>query len=322
MTRLKTIDIEDIGKSLKTYDRDLKCRTNFNLAEIAAMACGRMDYNHKYDYKHGNKYDHQYDYKYDHKHDHEHIYKTIRSFRICVVPVNSGLGIITNFSETVCAILNHMGFPASITAAADTSGVAEAFERNADAVMMADDHRFVGLNLHNRKVADNSEATGRAFATALGLMAKRHGGTGLGGKDALIMGCGPVGASAAATLRNAGARVALYDIRREAAEQLQRTLNDRVKQSLSSDSPVSAYSPVNVEKNIEDALLRHRHIVEATPVGDTISEAFVFPDTMLAAPGVPLGLTQKARLTISDNHLIHDKLELGVAVMAVSLLAF
>ena len=49
-----------------------------------------------------------------------------------------------------------------------------------------------------------------------------------------------------------------------------------------------------------------------------------YPDEMIldqmivAAPGVPLGITKKG-CQILENRLLHDKLELGVAGMAISL---
>ena len=169
--------------------------------------------------------------------------------------------------------------------------------------MMSDDHRFVGLNLNNRRVADNSEATGRAFAAALDLMVK-----GLQGRDVLVLGCGPVGLSAARALLFFGARVTLYDRNASAAEGVKACLSSR-----------AGGGDVVLEKDPAKALAMHRLILEATPEAGTIPDGSIFPDTFVAAPGVPLGVSASGR-EILRGRLVHDKLELGVAAMAVSLL--
>jgi 3-methylornithyl-N6-L-lysine dehydrogenase len=102
--------------------------------------------------------------------------------------VTAGQGVITDFSETVCAVLKFLGFKAWVTDQPDTRGLASAFEKKADAVMMADDYKFVGINLHTREVVNNSEATSRVFVAALDLMAG-----GIKDHTVLVMGCGPVG---------------------------------------------------------------------------------------------------------------------------------
>ncbi len=55
----------------------------------------------------------------------------------------------------------------------DISGVAKSFESRADAIMMTDDQRFVGINLNNRLVVDNSEATGKGVCLCPGPYGKR-----------------------------------------------------------------------------------------------------------------------------------------------------
>ena len=92
-------------------------------------------------------------------------------------------------------ILTHIGFNAFLTQNTDASGVAEAFENSADILMMADDRRFVALAPKSCHVIDNAVATGKGFAAELDLMAG-----GLRGNKVLIIGCGPVGQSAAEAL--------------------------------------------------------------------------------------------------------------------------
>lgn len=276
MTRLKTGDIDTISSNLEEYDRELLKKTGQTLLGIACHSCGMNQ---------------------------DRVLDLMKNVTINVVPVTAGEGIITSFSETVCAILNHMNFNASVTEETDTAGVARAFENKADAIMMADDNRFVGLNLKTRSLVDNSEATGRVFAAALDLMVK-----GLKGSDVLIMGCGPVGTGAARALMELGARLALYDIRPQAAQSLKERL-----------SQYPGGNEVVLEQDLTSALSRHRHVIEATPVAGTIQENAIFENTFITAPGVPLGITPPGAEKIQDR-LVHDKLELGVASMAVSLL--
>lgn len=293
MTRLKTSDIDHIESNLHAHDAYLMERAGHTLTGIAALACGISPSNL------------------------DAFVKKFQLFRIAVVPITAGLGVITTFSESVCAILRHMGFMADVTEKKDTAGMAEAFERGFDAVMMSDDDRFVAINLRNRKVVDNSEATGRAFSTALHFMAKVQNGRGLIGEDVLVMGCGPVGGSAAETLLNVGARVSLYDINPDATQSLQLQISHRFeKKKVQSTSNLF----ITQITSLDSAIRTHRYMIEATPNANTISDTELRSDAYIAAPGVPLGLSEKGREIISEEHLIHDPLELGVAVMAASLI--
>ena len=76
---------------------------------------------------------------------------------------------------------------------------------------------------------------------------------------------------------------------------------------------------MTIEQDMEKALLNHSYIMEATPSADTIPDNLIGPHMVVAAPGVPLGISEKGCRLLADR-LIHDKLELGVAAMAVSLI--
>jgi pyrrolysine biosynthesis protein PylD len=54
-------------------------------------------------------------------------------------------------------------------------------------------------------------------------------------------------------------------------------------------------------------------------VAHVIGEEQLTPNTRMAIPGVPPGISTKS-FSILGNRVVHDKLELGVAAMAVSLL--
>ena len=222
------------------------------------------------------------------------------SFSCDVIPVTAGQGVIGDFSATVCAILQFLGFPARVSRQSDTTGIALAFEKKASAIFMADDHRFVGINLRTRLVADNSEATGGVYSAALDLIAG-----GLKGRDVLVLGCGSVGAAAVRSLLSFGAKVALHDQFYPAAASLHKKIVGKQE--------------IVIEKELNRGIGSYRYIVDATPADRIIPDNQITEDIFLAAPGVPLGISDKGS-KILNNRLIHDKLELGFAAMAVSLL--
>jgi pyrrolysine biosynthesis protein PylD len=189
--------------------------------------------------------------------------------------------------------VRHIGFNAFVTGAADVAGIAEAVEKGAQVVMMADDHRFVALNLKHGRVVDNAETTGKGFAAGLDLMAG-----GLKGRKVLVIGCGPVGQSAALAAVNRGAVVSVFDIDRQCSRRLAKKLG------------------VTVEQSLEKTLRRHQLVVEATNAANVIDETAITPGTYIAAPGMPLGLTPAAVQKIS-HRLLHDPLQTGTAVMVV-----
>ncbi len=223
------------------------------------------------------------------------------SFSFHVIPVTTGQGIISGFSETVCSILQFLGFKAEVTEDSDLTGLASAFKKGANGIMMADDHRFAGINLHTRSVADNSEATGSIYSAALDLMAG-----GIKGSKILVLGCGPVGESAVRSLLAFGARVVLYDIDVAAAGDVKEKLADQ--------------GDITIAESIQNSAAKYQYILEATPATNSIPDDLLSNNSYVVAPGVPLGLSSKG-CEILDNRLIHDKLELGVAAMAVSLLS-
>ena len=276
MTRLKTSDIREIATRLAKYDRTLKIQTGRSLTGIGCHAWGL---------------------------DEARCNAQMQDFTIHVVPITAGLGVISRFSETVCAILTFMGFDAKVSTHTDTTGIAAAFESHAHAVMMSDDNRFVGINLNTRRVVDNSESTGRVFAAALDLMAG-----GLKDHPVLIMGCGPVGKAATQRMLELNALPALYDCDAMRAQRLKETL------CREGNTP----STIAVEKDLMAALPNYRYIVEATPSANTIPEEQITPETMVATPGVPLGISPKGCQRLGKR-LVHDCLELGVAAMAMQL---
>jgi pyrrolysine biosynthesis protein PylD len=273
LTRLKSSDIISISSQLKTYNENLLLKTGRNLLGIACYSCNVEE---------------------------AVIVDLLKSFSFYVVPVTAGQGIISDFSETVCAILRFLGCEAEVATKNDAVGVAQAFAQGADAIFMADDHKFIGLNLHTRSVIDNSEATGAIYGAVLDLMTG-----GLQGHDVLVLGCGPVGEAVASKLLSFGARVILYDINIRTAQKIKTKLLAR--------------GNISVVKSINDPEIVCQYIVDATPVKNAILNDMLSDNTYIVAPGVPLGVSRKS-YTILKNRIIHDKLELGVSAMAVALL--
>lgn len=222
------------------------------------------------------------------------------SAKVGVVPMTCGKGVIAGFADTVRQIAAHIGFNAFVTRHTDAAGIAEAFENKTNILMMADDNRFVALHLNQYRVIDNAVATGKGFAAGLDLMSG-----GLKGKRCLVIGCGPVGQNAASALIQFGADVSVYDINQQkckrVAEQLNRSFN----------------TPIEVETSLEFALSRHRFLVETTNSTNVIDEKDITPETYIAAPGIPLGLSAAAYEKAMDR-LLHDPLQIGVAAMLLS----
>lgn len=271
MTRLREEDISSVTQKLKEYDEQLFYKTGTTLAGIAAYALDKKQ---------------------------EDFHSSRNAVTIAVVPISCDQGIIHGFSQTVQQIIEFMGFTAFVTASKDVGGIAEAVQRGAKVVFLADDDHFVAIHLSTGKVVDNGEATGKGYAAALALMAG-----GLMGKEVLLMGAGPVGIGAASFMTTHGAQVLVYDLNKESAENLRKIVPD-----------------THAVQNLENALCQYRLLFEATPAADSIGTQYIADDTMISAPGIPLGVNKES-LSLVSNRLIHDVLEIGVATMLFSVLA-
>lgn len=272
MTRLTRSDIEAIPLGLVDYDSHLRSITGQSLLGLGAVAA-RVD-------------------------DASVLRRAAPGVNMAVVPIRSGLGIISGFAETVCDILVYLGFDAWVTGHTDVSGFAEAVDRGARVIMAADDDRFVAFCTQQAKTVDNSRATAYGFTAGLDLMA--HG---LAGKDVLVLGCGPVGRWAAQALLKRQARVCVIDPKVDNAEEVARW----VKTELG--------GAIQMTADLEAALSNHDLIVDATNAADVIHARHVGAGTRVSAPGMPCGITYRAREKL-EGRLLHDPLQIGVATMA------
>jgi pyrrolysine biosynthesis protein PylD len=219
---------------------------------------------------------------------------TIGSHKVAVVPITSGQGVIENFAEAVEGILIHIGANAFITRDSDVAGLAEGVEKGAGIAFLADDNRFIALNFSLRKVIDNVEATAKGYVSALQAMAGD-----LRRRDVLVIGgAGRVGWNAVLALEKIRAMVAVFDLNQDRVELLVRG------------------HEITVERNLDEALSQYTIFFDASPATNIIQSKHIRPETFIAAPGIPLGLTEEAYALVKER-LIHDVLEIGVATMLV-----
>lgn len=225
---------------------------------------------------------------------------TLPRRRVAVVPITTGDGLIPGFAEALVAIAHHVGFDAEVTRSPDVGGLAEAYNSGYDIIIMADDARFVAINTKSGQVADNDRATGESFATLLDMMAG-----GVDGRPCGVIGCGPVGTHAALRLAAMGGDLTLCDTNVTRAGQLAARLWEE------------RHVQANLVPEAVDLLKECPLVVEATPSAGVIPADAIGPDTVITAPGVPLGLTPEALQRIGSR-LYHDNLPLGVATMLLA----
>lgn len=221
------------------------------------------------------------------------------SYRLAAaVPMTSGRGRIRGFAEMVTAILAHLGTPVVQPAATDVAGIAEAIAGGAEVIFFADDQIFVALDLPRKRIVENSAATARGYVTALDALAG-----GLEGKGVLVIGAaGQVGRQAVRALVGRRAKVAVYDSDRERL------------------STLCAGMAVEIRPDLEEALEQHHIYFDASPAPGIIESRHIGKDTMIAAPGIPLGVSVGAQERVAAR-LIHDPLQIGVATMLAEALA-
>ena len=203
---------------------------------------------------------------------------------VTAVPVTAGLGVIGQFAQSVAAIVRTAGFNCTVTEKSDVDGIYEAYSAGADLIFIADDDRFLAINTNANKIGENNLATAAGFVAALeAMMAKR----GVAMKDApvLILGYGPVGRQAEEILLAKGARVTVFD-----------------------------KDPFQGKPNRPQDIIHFPYIIEATPQPAWIHKEMLSPNSLIAAPGIPLGLDAETA-ELFKNQLVHDMLDIGTATM-------
>ncbi|MDR1159222.1 MAG: 3-methylornithyl-N6-L-lysine dehydrogenase PylD [Syntrophomonadaceae bacterium] len=209
--------------------------------------------------------------------------------RTAVVPVTSGMGIIGGFSQTVSLILEHCRAKAFVTDAPDVAGLQEAYKKGAEIIFLADDFICAAFSAEKRIFSDNGYATGVGFAAALEIMMDKTSN-----ETVLILGAGPVGLAAAAYLSKAGFDITIHDI----DEKKLRRAADKI-------AGIKAIENIGPLKN-------YLYIIDATTSAEFIKREDVTEATKIAAPGMPLGVTEEA---LKIACVFHNPLELGIMTM-------
>lgn len=264
MTRLSSEMISGMNETIAAYDLALVQKTGLTLRQIAARTAGLSE---------------------------EMLCQTFSAECVAVIPVTAGQGVIGGFTQAVGSIIEHLGCPCFITVNSDAAGLAEGIEKGATLVFLADDNRFIAINIPKKRVIDNAEATGWSYAYALEACAG-----GLKDRDVLLIGAGSLGKNALCALDSLGAKVGVFDIDGSKVQPL-----------------IDKYG-IKREENLSDALDRYTLLFDASPAPDIIHTEHIKPETTIAACGIPIGLSDEARLLVEDR-LIHDPLQLGTAAM-------
>lgn len=264
MTRLSSNLISGMNETIDAYDIELVQKIGLTLRQISARTAGISE---------------------------EALCTAFETESVAVIPVTSGQGVIKGFTQAVRAIIHHLGCPSFITGSCDAAGLAEGIEQGASILFLADDIRFIAINLSYKRVIDNDLATGWSYAYALDACVG-----GLQGKSVLLIGAGRVGKNALCALDRLGAKVGVFDIDGSKVQSL-----------------VEKYS-IKREENLSDALDRYTLLFDASPAPDIIHPEHIKMETTIAACGIPLGLSNEARILV-EGRLIHDPLQLGTSAM-------
>jgi pyrrolysine biosynthesis protein PylD len=263
MTRLTADDVRELTERLTAFENDLREVAGMGLRELAMATVAEPA-----------------------------PCVPLHGARVAAVPVTSGQGVITGFTDCVAAILRHLDCEAWVTGQPDVRGIQDAVTGRADVIFLADDYRFVALDVRNGRCIDDDPATADGYVTALDAAAG-----GLFGRPVLLLGLGPVGRAAARRLVRRGAKVEVVEPN-EARLQAALEIGLHVR-------PVA----------LEEGLARCDLIFDATPAPDIIDAGDVTERTIAAVPGIPSGFTLAAQQKLGVRH-IHEPLAVGVAVMA------
>lgn len=219
----------------------------------------------------------------------------LEEFTVGVVPITSGMGVITRFSESVADICRSLGMEAFVTKTYDVTGLAEAVTQVPDIIFLADDYEFIAYNTKSRRYSNNSFCTAAGYVSVLNGAAK-----GLIGKKVLVVGAGRVGSRAANLLLARGAKVEITDVDLDKAYNVAR------------DNPGA-----EVIEDVNKAIASNDLILNASPAH--IDSKYIREGAIISSPGVPHTFDDEAKAKAT---IIHDPLFIGVAVMAVQSAAF
>lgn len=260
MTRLISQDIEYIPSSWLEYDKKMRQAMDAGLVEICARAIDRPL---------------------------KDLEKALDKKKVYVVPVSAGQGMIEGFDRALASIAAQLGCR-PLLLPPDSFG--QALTNRDGLLIWADDDFFYAENLQDDSACENGWATGRGFAAALACMAEKKGVA----RRTLVLGAGPVGASAAEFLCRHGFAVTLCDIRPDAARTAAATLPGCAAADPAGARPGGKF----------DCLL------DASPTDAFFPEDLLFHASCVSAPCVPCHWRSGP-----ERPVWHDPLQLGTAVM-------
>ncbi len=259
MTRLTGNDIKDVSQDLQKLEDELIRLTGRKIKNIACEAVGMW----------------------------EHAINP-EAFNVAVVPVTSGLGVISRFTESVRDICNWLGMNAHVTKTTDVQGFAEAITEKADMILMADDNEFIAYNTEEMRYSDNSSCTAKGYIAALNAAAGS-----ILGKEVLVVGAGRVGTKACQFLLAKGSKVAVTDIDLEKARKV-----------------AEIHKGTRVIEDVEEAIRNADYIINASPAH--IDTGNIKEGAVISSPGVPHTFDKEA---YNKAVIIHDPLVIGAATM-------
>ncbi len=262
MTRLVEDDVRRLTAGLVEFDASLRRTAGIGIAEAARRAW-----------------------------DQPRDTPSLDGVRMAAVPISQGEGFIPGFCQCVEAILCFLGADAWTTELPDVRGLQQAAEAGAEVVFLADDHRFVALNVRSGACADDDPCTARAYVAALEAAAGA-----LAGRPVALLGYGVVGRHAAARLAERGAEVLLVE-------------PDAGRAAEAAGQGVRVLA-------LADALEAADLLFDACPTPDVVDAGWVTPGSIAAVAGIPSAFTAAAREALGERH-IHEPLALGVAAMAI-----
>lgn len=287
MTRLKEDWISSMKKEMCHTEKALVNRTGMNYRQLAARAAGMT--NLEFDEK-------------------------VENLKVGIVTFTTGLGEIGSFAESVRGIIEQMGIEAFASEKTDVAGILEAHEKGGDIVFMADDDRFIALNLKKNSVGENNIGTAKGFVVALeGAMSLDRQTMYAEDKDSnrkcdievskkspllnteiLIIGCGTVGKLMMKEVENRGGVPVCWDS------------NPEIMNSLKQENFKTIQSTSDIKN--------YRYILDASSSGNWMGTGLLHPDSLYVSPGVPLSLNEEAQRA-KENQMVHDLLQIGTAAM-------
>lgn len=219
--------------------------------------------------------------------------KDLSSDTVGIIPITAGNGIIGNFAYSLLFIVQHLGMQGFVTENTDVAGYYEAINNDADIILMADDHFFIGHNLKNGKIISNHEATGLIYSEIASRFKEKNS------NDILVIGLGRVGYTGAKHLVKKGFNVYACDPNRTFLEK--------------------AINKLGIKEYCKEDGKHFSMIFEATPNPDTINEEMITDRCLVSTPGIPCGLPND----VGKKHkvdLIMEPLLIGVTSMLYSII--